>query len=126
VPLGWQFLALPAFLAAQTLFTIGMALVLSTATATFRDVRHLVDVALGIGFWTTPIVYEMAMVPAGASFAVLLSPLTAYVRAYQDIVYYGVVPDLALWITAGTYAVAAFVAGLSMFLANEAQFSELV
>jgi ABC-type polysaccharide/polyol phosphate export permease len=126
VPLGWQFLALPAFLAAQTLFTIGMALILSTATAMFRDVRHLVDVALGIGFWTTPIVYEMAMVPGGASFAVLLSPLTAYVRAYQDIVYYGVVPDLALWITAGTYAVAAFVGGLSVFLANEAQFSELV
>lgn len=126
VPLGWQFLALPAFLAAQTLFTIGMALGLSTATAIFHDVRHLVDVALGIGFWTTPIVYEMAMVPDQASFAVLLSPLTAYIRAYQDILYYGVMPDLALWITAGTYAVAAFVSGLSVFLAYETQFSELV
>jgi len=126
VPLGWQFLALPAFLAAQTLFTIGMALGLSTATAIFHDVRHLVDVALGIGFWTTPIVYEMAMVPDQASFAVLLSPLTAYIRAYQDILYYGVMPDLALWITAGTYAVAAFVSGLSVFLASETQFSELV
>lgn len=126
VPLGWRFLAFPAFLAAQTLFTIGLALGLSTATAMFHDVRHLVDVALGIGFWTTPIVYEMAMVPEGASFAVLLSPLTAYIRAYQDIFYYGAVPDPALWITAGTYAVAAFVCGLSVFLANEAQFSELV
>ena len=126
VPLGWQFLALPAFLAAQTLFTVGMALGLSTATAIFQDVRHLVDVALGIGFWTTPIVYEMAMVPDQASFAVLLSPLTAYIRAYQDILYYGVMPDLALWITAGTYAIAAFVSGLSVFLAYETQFSELV
>ena len=126
VPLGWRFLALPVFLAAQTLFTVGLALGLSTATAMFHDVRHLVDVALGIGFWTTPIVYEMAMVPDGATFAVLLSPLTAYIRAYQDIVYYGVVPEPALWITAGTYAVAAFVGGLSVFLANESQFPELV
>ncbi len=126
VPLGWRFLALPAFLAAQTLFTIGMALGLSTATAMFHDVRHLVDVALNIGFWTTPIVYEMAMVPEAAAFAVLLSPLTAYIRAYQDILYYGVVPEPALWITAGTYAVAAFVSGLSVFLAHEAQFPELV
>ena len=115
-----------AFLAAQTLFTVGLALGLSTATAMFHDVRHLVDVALNIGFWTTPIVYEMAMVPREATFAVLLSPLTAYIRAYQDILYYGVVPDLALWVTAGTYAVAAFVGGLSVFLANESQFPELV
>ncbi|MEZ5419467.1 MAG: ABC transporter permease [Vicinamibacterales bacterium] len=126
VPLGWQFLLLPVFLAAQTLFTIGLALGLSTATVTFHDVRHLVDVALGIGFWTTPIIYEMAMVPEGARFAVLLSPFTAYIRAYQDIVYYGVVPEPGLWITAGTYAVAAFVSGLSVFLATEAQFPELV
>lgn len=126
VPPGWRFLALPAFLAAQTLFTIGLALGLSTATAVFHDVRHLVDVALAIGFWTTPIVYEMASVPEAATFALLLSPTTAYIRAYQDIVYYGVWPDPALWITAGTYAVTAFVCGLSVFLANEARFSELV
>jgi ABC-type polysaccharide/polyol phosphate export permease len=126
VPLGWRLLALPAFLAAQTLLTIGLALGLSTATAMFHDVRHLVDVALNIGFWTTPIVYEMAMVPERATFALLLSPVTAYIRAYQDILYYGVVPDVALWVTAGTYAVAAFVGGLSVFLAHEAQFPELV
>lgn len=126
VPLGWQFLALPPFLLAQTLFTIGMALGLSTASAMLHDVRHLVDLALGIGFWTTPIVYEMAMVPESARFALLLSPLTPFVRAYQDIFYYGVMPEPALWVAAGTYAVAAAVGGLSVFLAHEAQFSELV
>jgi len=126
VPLGWRFLALPAFLAAQTLFTVGLALGLATATAMYHDVRHLVDVALSVGFWTTPIVYELAMVPEGAAFTVLLSPLTAYIRAYQDILYYGVVPDLTVWVIAGTYAVAAFVGGLSVFLANESQFPELV
>ena len=96
------------------------------ASAMLHDVRHLVDLALGIGFWTTPIVYEMAMVPESARFALLLSPLTPFVRAYQDIFYYGVMPEPALWVAAGTYAVAASVGGLSVFLAHEAQFSELV
>jgi len=68
----------------------------------------------------------LALIPASKHLHLLLSPVTAYVRAYQDIVYYGVVPDPAVWITAGTYAVAAFVGGLSVFLANEAQFAELV
>lgn len=126
VPLSLRLFAFPAFLALQTVFIAGLALGLSTATALFRDVRHLVDLALGIGFWATPIVYEMRMVPESAAFAVLLSPATSYIRAYQDIFYYGVAPDGTLWMVAVTYAVAAFACGLSMFLAREAQFSELV
>ena len=126
VPLSWRLLTFPAFLVLQTVFIAGLALGLSTATAMFRDVRHLVDLALGIGFWATPIVYEMKMVPESAAFAVLLSPATSYIRAYQDIFYYGVAPGMALWMVAGTYAVAAFACGLSVFLAREAQFAELV
>ena len=51
-------LAYPVFLALQLLFTIGVALLLAVGTAFFRDVRHLVDVALAVLFWATPVVYE--------------------------------------------------------------------
>ena len=39
-------LLFPVFLALQVVFTIGVALILATATAFFRDVRHLLEVAL--------------------------------------------------------------------------------
>ena len=75
------------------LFITGLALALATATAMFRDVRHLVDVGIGMLFWATPIVYEMTRVPEPVQFLALLMPVTPFIRAYQDIFYYGVVPD---------------------------------
>ena len=50
----------PGFSGLQLLFTIGVALLLAVGTAFFRDVRHLVDVALPMLFWATPVVYETA------------------------------------------------------------------
>ena len=63
VPPTGRMLLFPVFLALQIVFTIGVALLLSTATAFFRDVRHLLEVALLVLFWTTPVVYELQTVP---------------------------------------------------------------
>src|SRR5438876_12206190 len=65
VPLSAPMILFPVFLALQVIFTIGIALILATSTAFFRDVRHLLEVALSVLFWTTPIVYELLQVPEG-------------------------------------------------------------
>jgi ABC-type polysaccharide/polyol phosphate export permease len=126
VPLGPQMLLFPVFLALQVVFTTGLALGLSAATALFRDIRHLVDVGIGMLFWATPIIYEMSRVPEQVQFLALLSPAAPFIRAYQDIFYYGAVPDLSIWIVAVAYAFGGFVCGLSVFLAYESRFSEMV
>jgi ABC-type polysaccharide/polyol phosphate export permease len=119
-------LLFPLFLVLQVLFITGLALGLSAATALFRDVRHLVDVGIGMLFWATPIIYEMKRVPEQVQFLALLSPAAPFIRAYQDIFYYGTMPELSIWVVAIGYALGAFVCGLSVFLAYESRFSELV
>ncbi len=119
-------LVFPVFLLLHTTFILGLSLALATATASFRDVRHLVDAALGMLFWATPVVYEIGMVPGAASRAVGLSPVGAYIRAYQDIFYYGTMPEPALWLAAVAYAICALACGLSLFQAHEGRFAELV
>jgi ABC-type polysaccharide/polyol phosphate export permease len=126
VPLAPRMLLFPVFLTLQVMFITGLALALSTATAIFRDVRHLVEVGVGMLFWATPIIYEISMVPEQFQFVALLSPAASYIRAYQDIFFYGVFPDVSIWVVAVSYAVGAFICGLSVFLAYEGRFSELV
>ncbi len=121
-----QMLLFPVFLLLQVLFITGLTLALSTASAAFRDIKHLVEVGLSIGFWLTPIIYEPTMVPEQFREVALLSPMTSYIRAYQDIFYYDTWPDPAIWIVASVYAAGAFVCGLSVFLAYEASMPELV
>jgi ABC-type polysaccharide/polyol phosphate export permease len=114
----------PVFLVLHVGFTTGVTLLIATASTMFRDVKHLVEVGIGILFWATPIIYEPSMVPEQFQQLALLSPTASYVRAYQDLFYYGVVPDISIWLVAVVYAAGTFVCGLSVFLACEDSFPE--
>jgi ABC-type polysaccharide/polyol phosphate export permease len=114
----------PLFLALQVVFTIGVALMLATATVFFRDVRHLLEVALPVMFWTTPIVYELTLVPDELRLPILLSPMSSFIVAYHRMFYYGTWPEPLLWIIAACYAGAAFLAGMWLMLACEDRLGE--
>lgn len=116
----------PAFLALQLLFTIGIALILATATAFFRDVRHFLEVALAALFWLTPIVYQFEQISNGARLAILLTPMSPFVVAYQKIFFYRQWPDLTVWLLATTYAAVALGVGAALMLAHEQKFSEQI
>jgi ABC-2 type transport system permease protein len=124
VPLAAPMLLFPAFLGLQAVFTIGIALILATLTAFFRDVRHLLEVTLAVLFWTTPIVYELAQVPERMRLLILLSPVSPFVVAYQRLFFYREWPEPTVWLIASTYAVGAFVIGATLILAFEDRFTE--
>jgi lipopolysaccharide transport system permease protein len=124
VPLTEPMLLFPVFVALQALFTIGVAMILATATAFFRDVRHLVEVALAVLFWTTPIVYQLDQIPDRLRLFILLSPMSPFVVAYQKIFYFRQWPESTVWLMAGTYAAGAFIIGTTLVLAFEDRFAE--
>jgi ABC-type polysaccharide/polyol phosphate export permease len=124
IPLAEPMILFPVVLALHVAFTIGIALILATATVFFRDVRHLVEVALAVLFWTTPIVYELARVPERLRLLILLSPMSPFVVAYQKLFYFREWPEPTLWLVVVTYAVGAFVAGVALVLAFEDRFTE--
>jgi ABC-type polysaccharide/polyol phosphate export permease len=124
VPLSPLMLLFPVFLALQTLFTIGVAMIVATATAFFRDVRHLLEVALQALFWTMPIVYQLDQIPDKLRLVILMSPMSPFIVAYQRVFYYRQPPDAVLWVVACTYAVGAFIIGTTLVLACEDRFAE--
>jgi ABC-type polysaccharide/polyol phosphate export permease len=110
----------------QMAFTFGLSLLLATAYVYFRDTRHLVEVALQIWFWVTPVVYAVTLVPERWRHLVWLNPMAAFVTAYQRIVVDGAWPTPGL--TAGMAAAAAVSAlsGLALFTRHQRRFAELV
>lgn len=125
-PLTAPALVYPLVLLLQTLFTAGLALLLAVATAFFRDVRHLVDVALAVLFWATPIVYESSRIPESIRPWARLSPLAPYVTAYHDIFYYQRWPGADVWVLAAGYAFVALAAGLWLMTRTEDRLTEQV
>jgi ABC-2 type transport system permease protein len=126
VPLAAPMALFPVFLALQTAFTIGVALILATATAFLRDIRHLLEVALAALFWATPILYELRQVPDRLRLVILLSPMSPFIVAYQKLFFYREWPEPTVWLVAAVYAVGAFVIGTMLILAFEDRFTEQV
>ena len=126
VPPSPAMLAFPLVLLLLVCFTTGVALVVSAATAFFRDVRHLVEVALAVLFWLTPIVYDLGDVPERLRLVILLSPVSPFVSALHDIFYAGVWPDASIWIAAVAWSLAMLVSGVSVFLSLENRLAEQV
>lgn len=124
VPLSAPMLLFPAFLLLQILFTIGVALILSTGTAFFRDIRHLLEVALSVLFWTTPILYELKQVPEALRGTILMSPMSPYIAAYHQMFYYREWPDASVWLVAVAYALISFVVGTAVFVTYEDEIAE--
>ena len=109
---------------AGALSAFGIALILATTTVFFRDVRHLVEVALAVLFWVTPIVYELERVPERLRLLILLSPMSPFVIGYQQLFFFRQWPEATVWLVAVTYAVGAFVVGVALVLAFEDRFTE--
>ena len=85
-PIQWTgiVLALP-ILAAQFAFTVGMAALLAAAQVVLRDVEQALGLAFTIIFYTTPIVYPLAIVPEGYRRWLAANPLAYVVTRYRDL-----------------------------------------
>ncbi len=89
---GPQLALLPPALAVVLLFTVAMALLASSLNVRFRDMEHLLEVALLAWFWLTPIVYQVALVRQklaahGLFWVYMINPVTAVVVAMQRAIY---------------------------------------
>lgn len=80
--------------AIQTVFVLGIGLMLSVLNVYFRDVKHFIGIALQALFYSAPIVYPLRFVEDAAnrtSFPLVrvygLNPLVRFVEAYRDVLY---------------------------------------
>jgi lipopolysaccharide transport system permease protein len=124
--LAWALLALVPLALLQLVFTQGLGLALATAYVYARDTRHLLEVALQIGFWLTPVVYSMALVPARFRPIMAWNPMAQFVTTYQQIVVDGLFPGPRRWLVLAGIATAAALAGLAVFKRYERWFAERV
>ena len=106
-------------------FTTAVTLWVSAVNVRYRDVQHLINLALLVWFWMTPIVYPGGLVQdrftsPGAPlspylwYAYLLNPLTPIISGFQRAIYGVVTPDGVRVLPAVTVAWLVAVVGLTL------------
>ena len=115
-PLGPPLIALPVLLLLQAIFTVGIAFAVAALTVYFRDLEHLVSIALTVWFFATPIIYPLSLFE-GKRIGVLLqfNPMMWLMSGYQAIWHENRWPDAGLLLAFAAAAVAANVAGGLVF-----------
>jgi lipopolysaccharide transport system permease protein len=123
---------LVVLVALQTLFVIGIGLLMSVLNVYFRDVQHLVGILLQLWFYATPIIYPLSLVrdatlwgheiPLRALYR--LNPMVGFVEAVRDCLYdlrFPSAGDLAYLVVV---ALATLAVGVAVFTRLEAKLAE--
>jgi ABC-type polysaccharide/polyol phosphate export permease len=74
----------------------------------------------------TPIVYPASMAPPKLQLLFQLSPLAAFAIAYQDVLFWGKVPEPLVLSTLGGWTVVALLGGYAIFRRFSPSFAEEV
>lgn len=91
----WHIVAFPLVVAIQLVFTLGLVYIISAINVTFRDLQHIVQNLLTLGFFATPVLYQASTI-ANAEIRTVLTlanPMAILITSYQAIFYEHRFPD---------------------------------
>lgn len=83
--------ALPLLLAITVASSYGLSLFLGTLNVFFRDLRYMVGIFLQIGFFATPIMYVMEMIPEELQWVFQYNPFAPLFISWRNLLAYNIV-----------------------------------
>jgi len=117
---------LPALLAPQLLFTLGVAWFLSALGAYLRDLGQINGFLLTLWFFLTPICYPVESLPAGALAVLSKNPVFVLVDGYRRVFLEARPPDFgSLW-KFWLIALMVFFAGHAWFYKLRKSFADVI
>jgi ABC-type polysaccharide/polyol phosphate export permease len=121
---SWHLLWVVGVLAAFVAFTLALSLWLATIGVFFRDTRDILDVALPMLFWATPIFYSPEMAPQFLQIILRANPLTSFIGAMRTILLDGTAPSAGDVVLMGLWVSMTLASGTAIFLRYWPRFAE--
>jgi len=119
-------LLLVVYLAELYMLVVGLALLLCSLYPKFRDIHHIWEVFVQIGFWVTPIVYPISIVPEKYHPLIFLNPVARIIQGCRQALIGpgGEFLSFTNHIVIISVAVCLFAVGLGMFNKLSRNFAE--
>jgi lipopolysaccharide transport system permease protein len=102
----------------------GISLALASLYVYYRDMNQIWDVVIQIGFFLSPIVYPLSLIPENYIFYYMLNPITRLIEMYRGVLLYNRLPgitDLGIVIFSG---IALLILGSLLFSKLSSRFAE--
>ena len=122
-----ELLWLPVVVLVQLFLTLGLALIVSSLTVHFRDLKDILGNLMTFWFFATPIIYPMSLAPPSGKVLLDLNPFTHLVISYQEILFYDGPFGHWKWLLAlGGVSIVLFLLGYFLFDRLRDSFAEEV
>jgi lipopolysaccharide transport system permease protein len=115
----------PVLVAVLILLTVAFALVLSSTSLFFRDVKYLVDVFLMFAIFFTPVFFEASMFGRFAPL-LLLNPVAPVLEGFHAAIVQQTTPSLPWLAYSAVIGLGGCIAGIAFFKRVEPYFAESV
>jgi homopolymeric O-antigen transport system permease protein len=92
--LSWMALWVFPLLVLQVLFTLVVICITSSVHVYFRDMAHVLPLALQLWMFATPVAYPMTVVPDGLRPLYALNPMVPIIEGYRAALLHQQAPDL--------------------------------
>jgi lipopolysaccharide transport system permease protein len=122
---GLHWLWLLPLLATQLAAITGIGLAGAAIQVYFRDVKHLVVLALQLWFYASPVIYPVSLVPRAVQPLYFLNPMAGVIEGYRSVLLHGRPPDRLLIVSVLVALFLAF-AGVRVFRRLEGEFADVI
>lgn len=116
-------LLLPLAILLLAMFTLGVALFISTLAVFFVDIVDIYGVLLSALFYLTPIIYPISLIPDRFLPLINLNPMTTMISLFRSLIYYGELPALNITLAAIAMAVISLTVGWWIFTKRVDEFA---
>ena len=111
--------ALPVLMLVQGVLTIGLSLIVATLNVFYRDIQHLVIVALMLLFYLTPVFYRPQAIAAQYQVLYQINPIAVLIQGYRSLFFYGVLPAWDSVLFAAVVSFALYALGIFVYRCYE-------
>lgn len=119
--LSWAVLFIPVAYLILFFFALGIGLIMSVATVFFRDLQHVVLIAMQGLFFLTPIFYKRDAIAGEVAWLVGLNPVVPFIELFRAPIYLASLPSSSVIFQAVLLSLSTMVIGFLVFLRQEKQ-----
>jgi len=122
--IGLALLIFPILLIELFILSLGLSYLLSALYVKYRDMDHMWEVLLQIGFWITPIVYPLSFVPEKILKFYMLNPLARIINDSRDAIIYNTLPSVQHLFITLIICLIFYIIGIIIFKKRTPKFTE--
>jgi lipopolysaccharide transport system permease protein len=124
IPLSPAVIALPFVMAVEFLFILSLIYFLAAIQVTFWDTQYLLNIVLMLGFYLSPVFYDVNRIPVEYLPIYNLNPMVHIIGAYRAIFLEGVFPALSPLLIISGVSIILLWLGYTYFMRASFQFAQ--